>query len=108
MKFPIGSRVRYAPLGDDNVHEFCELGTVSSHRGNFVFVKFDRDLLVLGVDAQAKACDPATLSAIERPTISYYCGSCEMKRRVMRLFRMQPKPCNSCAKLAAQRQSEAR
>lgn len=63
-QFAAGDRVRYVPHHalEDPDHEDCEDGTVSSSNGEFVFVKFDRQVATVGIEgATAQGCDPDQL-----------------------------------------------
>ena len=70
MDFPearFGTRVIYIPghaMGDRN-HPDCEKGTVSSHNGVNIFVKFDKQLNRLGWDGTtSQSCSPDTLEVL--------------------------------------------
>lgn len=54
-----GVRVAYVPghAGGDLAHPDVEFGTVSSRSSKYVFVKFDKNVSVLGLsEATAQAC----------------------------------------------------
>lgn len=62
--FKYGDRVRYVPYhaNGDAQDPSCEDGTVSSQNGTFVFVRFDRQVKVLGWSGTtSQGCDPQCL-----------------------------------------------
>jgi hypothetical protein len=69
QEFTPGDRVAYVPTHADGdmEHTDVELGTVSSlGNGNIVFVRFDKQVQVLGWDGTtSQACDKRDLRRIE-------------------------------------------
>lgn len=63
--FSKGDRVIYVPDGVKNLQDpRCEFGKVSSTNSVYVFVKFNKNIAVLGEDAPSKACAPTNLHKV--------------------------------------------